>query len=91
MISTADISRIVKDNYDAQTHPGHVSYVIDSEERKMYSVLPPHSGNAIYIELNGMTRAIYTRGQTTTRAWGSKQIHDWLDLVHEDLEETKEA
>jgi hypothetical protein len=82
MISTAAISRIRRNNRDAQTHPDYVAYIIDSSERLVYNE-PPHSGNAIYIELYGLTRAIYTRGQPTTRAWGSCGIHNWLDRVHE--------
>jgi len=85
MIQTDALRRIAKNNADAQRNPGATAYIIDSRERLVYGPTQKHNGHAIYIELNGTTRAIYRDSVDTTRTWGSDSIHTWLDAVHERL------
>lgn len=86
-VPTYLLKRILKDNHDVRRNPDAVAYLIDSDERLVYWPIEPldtkHDGFAIYVELSGVTRAIYRPGQPTTRAWGSQLVHNWLDAVHE--------
>ena len=77
--------QVIRHNHDAQRNSQAAKYVIDSRAREVFNEEPAHTGEAIYIEKNGVTRAIYHTNAPTTRIWGSDAVHEWLDAVHDRL------
>lgn len=78
----SEVAEVIRNNSDAKRLPHAVCYVIDSQEREVFNPLARHVGEAIYIERNGMTRAIIHRSGPPTYTHGNGSIFEWIEIIH---------